>query len=216
MFKENPEFSTEDEPLVSMISTDESPKGPSTSSASQYESEVDISMISINEEDDAEVSLWIDEKEHQHQKRDALNHTVPQLTEGRYSPIASTLNTSWDNVSVTQQKYYQRKMKEVFQAALSIVVPGQEQQLWNCVREETELGNVSEEPSAKRKRMDTGLVETLISAHNDAENWQTKRQILSLFVNDFSKTELQQMIPDLSKWRIDQARPSSRHWSAPP
>ena len=189
-----------------MISTDESPKGPSTSSASQYESEVDISMISINEEDDAEVSLWIDEKEHQHQKRNALNHTVAQLTEGRYSPIASTLNTSWDDVSVTQQKYYQRKMKEVFQAALSVVVPGQEQQLWNCVREETELGNVSEEPSAKRKRMDTGLVETLISAHNDAENWQTKRQILSLFVNDFSKTELQQMIPDLSKWRIDQAR----------
>ena len=30
-------------------------------------------MISINEKDDAEVSLWIDEKEHQHQKRDALD-----------------------------------------------------------------------------------------------------------------------------------------------
>ena len=191
--------------MVSIISTDESLKGPRASSASPYESEVNISMISINE-NDAEVSLWIDEKEHQHEKRDALNHTVAQLTDGRYSPIASTLNTSWDDVSVTQQKYYQRKVKEVFQAALSVVVPGQEQQLWNCVREETELGNVSGEPSAKRKRMDTGLVDTLISAHNDAENWQTKRQILSLFVNDFSKTELQQMIQGLSKWRIDQAR----------
>ena len=72
--------------------------------------------------------------------------------------------------------------------------------------EEREVRDVGNEPHAKKKRLDTGLVETLISAHNDAENWQTKRQILSLFVNDFSKTELQEMIPGLSKWRIDQAR----------
>ena len=38
------------------------------------------------------------------------------------------------------------------------------------------------------------------------KNWQTKRQILSLFVNDFSKTDLQEIIPGLSKWPIDQAR----------
>ncbi len=37
-------------------------------------------------------------------------------------------------------------------------------------------------------------------------SWQTKRLILSLFANDFSRTELQSMIPGLSKWRIDQAR----------
>ena len=96
-------------------------------------------------------------------------------------------------------------MKEVIQAALS-VVPGQEEYMWNCLRDEREIADVSEEPPAKRKRIDTGLVQTLISAHNDAENWQTKRQILSLFVNDFSKTQLQEMILGLSKCRIDEAR----------
>lgn len=45
-----------------------------------------------------------------------------------------------------------------------------------------------------------------MKAHNEAESWQTKRQILSLFANDFSRTELQELIPGLSKWRIDQAR----------
>ena len=55
-------------------------------------------------------------------------------------------------------------------------------------------------------RIDIGLVQTLLSAHNNTENWQTKHQILSLFVNDFSKTDLQEMIPGLSKWWIDQAR----------
>ena len=163
-------------------------------------------MISTNEEDDGEVSLWIDETELQHEKRETLNNAVAKLTEGRYSPIASTLDMSWDDVSMTQQKYYQRKMKEVIQTALSVVVPGQEEQMWSCLQEERELVDMDKEPPAKRKRIDTGLVQTLISAHNDAENWQTKRQILSLFVNDFSKTELQQMIPVLSKWRVDQAR----------
>ena len=103
---------------------------------------------------------------------------------------------------MTQQKYYKRKMKEVIRTALS-VVPGQEEQMWSCLREERELADMDEEPPAIRKRIDTGLVQTLISAHNDAGNWQTKRQILSLFVNDFSKTELRQMIPGLTNWRVD-------------
>ena len=89
---------------------------------------------------------------------------------------------------------------------LSVVVPGQEERMWSCLRQDQQAHNVGNEPPAKRKRLDTGLAETVISAHNDAENWQTKRQILSLFVNDFSKTDLQEMIPGLSKWRIDQAR----------
>ena len=163
-------------------------------------------MISANEDDDDEISLWIDEKEQQRERRGVINQAISQLTEGRCSPIASTLNTAWEDVSVTQQQYYQRKVKEVLQAVLSVVVPGQEETMWSCLREDQQVRNVGNEPPAKRKRLDTGLVETLISAHNDAENWQTKRQILSLFVNDFSKTDLQEIIPGLSKWRIDQAR----------
>lgn len=118
-----------------------------------------------------------------------------QLTEGHYSPIASTLNTAWEDVSVTQQQHYQCKVKDVLQVVLLVVVPGQEERMWSCLWEDQQVHDVGNEPHAKRKQLDTGLVETLISAHNDAENWQTNRQILSLFVNDFSKTDLQEMIP---------------------
>jgi len=60
----------------------------------------------------------------------------------------------------------------------------------------------------KRKRFDpnSGLVDILVKAYEQAGHWQTKRQILSLFADDFSRAELQEMIPGLSKWRIDQAR----------
>ena len=142
-------------------------------------------------------NLWIEENELQHKKKEMLNNATSKLTEGRYSPFVSTLNPSWDDVLVTQQKYYQRKMKEVIQEALSIVVSWQEEHMWNCLPDERESADVSEEPPAKRKRINTGFIQTLISAHNDTKNWQTKRQILSLFVNDLSKTELQKMIPGL-------------------
>ena len=60
----------------------------------------------------------------------------------------------------------------------------------------------------KRKRFDpsSGLVGVLVKVYEQADHWQTKRQILSLFADDFSRAELQEMIPGLSKWRIDQAR----------
>ena len=94
--------SIQEETSVSIASTEESPdERPNTSCASAYETEVEISMVSMHEGDDAEVSLCIDEKQLQHQKRETLSTTVAQITEGRYSPIASTLNTSWDDVSIT-------------------------------------------------------------------------------------------------------------------
>ena len=37
------------------------------------------------------------------------------------------------------------------------------------LQEERKLVDTDEEPAAKRKRIDSGLVQTLISAHNDAE-----------------------------------------------
>ena len=59
----------------------------------------------------------------------------------------------------------------------------------------------------ERKRFDpsSGLVGSLIQAYEQADHWRTKRQILSLFADDFSRAELEEMIPGLSKWRIDQA-----------
>ena len=55
--------------------------------------------------------------------RQTLNDTVTTLTDGRGSPLLSTLSTEWDDISSTQQKYYTREAREIFAATLS-VVPG--------------------------------------------------------------------------------------------
>ena len=52
-----------------------------------------------------EISIWLDEKEEQRAKRQTLNDTVSTLTDGRVSPLLSALNTEWDDISSTQQKY---------------------------------------------------------------------------------------------------------------
>ena len=152
-----------------------------------------------------EISIWLDEKEEQHAKRHTLNDTVSTLTDGRVSPFLSTLNTEWDDISSTQQKYYTRKARELFSATFSVVSPGQEQALWESLCREPMLKNEGT-VAKKRKYFDvkSDLIDALIEAHNQAQSWQTKRQILSLFANDFSRLKLQKMIPGLSKWRIDQ------------
>ena len=163
------------------------------------------SLDSQGTEPEQEVSIWCDEKELQNERRQTLNDALKNLTGGRFSPICSTLNASWDDISSTQQKYYSRKAREAVTASLSVISPGQEKELWKSIQNESiiEFGG-----SSKRKHFDTntGLIDVLVKAHNQAELWQTKRQILSIFASDFTRTELQTLIPGLSKWRIDQAR----------
>ena len=114
-----------------------------------------------------EISIWLDEKEEQQAKRQTLNDTVSTLTDGRGSPLLSTLNTEWNDISSTQQKYYTRKGREMFAATLSVVSPGQEEALWESLRREPMLENEGT-VAKKRKYFDvkSDLIDALIEAHN--------------------------------------------------
>ena len=167
-----------------------------------------LSQASQISDPEEEVEIWSDEKEIQNKRRQALNDALVNLTSGRFSPILSTLNSSWDDISSTQQKYHTSKAREAVAVMLSVISPGQEKDLWKCIQNDSDLIERDESSSSKGKHFDThtGLIDVLIKAYDQAESWQTKRQILSLFANDFSRRELQTLIPGLTKWRIDQAR----------
>ena len=96
----------------------------------------------------------------------------------------------------------------MFAATLSVISPGQEQQLWQSIRQDPFIMVKESTTGTKRKSFDINSkpIDVLVKAHNEAPSWQIKRQILSLFANDFSCSELQKLIPGLSKWQIDQAR----------
>ena len=75
------------------------------------------SQASIPEE---EISIWVDEMEEQDSKRQKLNKAVHSISGGRYSPVMSTLNTTWDDVSDTQKRYFIRKAKETIATSLIV------------------------------------------------------------------------------------------------
>jgi len=120
--------------------------------------------------------------EKQQEKRQTLNAAISSLTSGRTSPILSTLNTSWDDISSAQQRYYQRKTKETVLAALSVISPGQEEDLWDALRQDTSL-STSGKKMISRKSFDpsSAIIDSLVKTYYQADSWQTKRQILSIF-----------------------------------
>ena len=73
---------------------------------------------------EAEISIWVDEMEEQKSKRQKLNEAVHSISGGRYSPVMSALNTTWDDVSDTQQRYYICKAKESIETSLSVITSG--------------------------------------------------------------------------------------------
>ena len=94
------------------------------------------SQSSIPEE---EISVWVDEMEEQNSKRLKLNDAVSNISGGRYSPVMSTLNTAWEDVSDTQQQYYIRKAKESIATSLSVIAPSQEEMVWKTLQTGTLL-----------------------------------------------------------------------------
>ena len=165
------------------------------------------SQASCHSVPEDEISIWSDEVQVQQEKRKELNDTVQTLTDGQASPVLSTLNTTWDDISSIQQKYHQRKAKETIMAALSVISLGQEEKLWHAVRKEATIGS-AQESSTRRKSFDPSspIIDSLVKAYEQATSWQTKRQILLIFANDFTRPELTNLIPSSTKWKIDQAR----------
>ena len=84
---------------------------------------------------------------------------------------------------------------------LDAIAPGQSKWLLQQV-----IGRNSLAADQDGNLTEKSLLASLITLYNEATSWYTRQQILSVFVGDYSKTELLKFIPGLTKWRIDEAR----------
>ena len=133
-----------------------------------------ISSLSSQSTNEQDVSIWVDEIEDQQQKRKSLNEAVSSIGSGKYSPLLSMLNASWDDISNTQEQYYLRKASEAITTALSVIHPGQENEIWNSLHQDSLLvENQSLEDSSKRKYFykNSTIIKVLVKAHDEAESW---------------------------------------------
>ena len=104
-------------------------------------------------------------------------------------------------ISSSTQRYYRKKAEQAVDTVLDAIAPGNSswllQQVFTKYQSGRAVAAASEEDS---------LVSRLVTLYNEASPWYIQQQILSLFAGDYSKTELQQMVPGLTKFRIDEAR----------
>ena len=125
------------------------------------------------------------------------------------SPIRSQLKMPLEEASVSTRCYYNRKARQVIETVLECIAPGQSLEFLNEVAE-----NFAKNVDDSSYETQETLQRTLITLYNEAESWYTRRQILSLLVDQHSKSELQEMIPGLTVWRIDQARKHAKNEGA--
>lgn len=131
-----------------------------------------------------------------------LNETIEHMSSGNISPIKSTLRTDLETAGRTTRWYYKRKAEESIEALLETIAPGQGLELLKL----TKFFKGSDNEYCE----DENSLTNLASIYENAETWQTKRQILSIMTDKASKQELMNIIPGLTKWRIDEARKHSK------
>ena len=130
----------------------------------------------------------------------SLNQLIRRVRGREISPVRSQLQLPVSEISPSTSRYYKRKSRQVCDAVLECIAPGQSQalfQLMSC----DEFQNVSTPKPVGRE-----IVTRLVSLYEETTSWLTKQEILSIFVQDYSKSQLKDMIPGLTKWRIDEAR----------
>ena len=121
-------------------------------------------------------------------------------TEGRVSPVRSQCQSDILTMSSRTQRYYQKRAEQAIEGVLESIAPENASWLYQQVMQwRTRF-------KAAKGIVEATLVARLVILYEEAAYWYTRQQILSLFVTDYSKTELLALIPGLSKWRIDEAR----------
>ena len=128
---------------------------------------------------------------------DHLMSPMSTLSFGRVSPVRFQLNQPVSDVMRPMCAYIKRKSKEIVETALECIAPGQSAEL---------LALVTETSTIEKETPEEQVLKHLITRYEETRSWYTKRTILSIFVNQYTKSQLKMMIPGITDWRIDQAR----------
>ena len=103
-----------------------------------------------------------------------------------------------------------RKVGQVLTEVLTTIAPDQEEKVLEALKRSSDTTLPKKENESRacavKEEVTTNQLSILLRVYHEAESRQTRLQILSMFAKHFSKKELREMIPGLSKWQIDQAR----------
>ena len=112
------------------------------------------------------------------------------------SPIRYTLATPWVEASGRTKRYHTRKAKQLVDACLEDIAPDDHQRLFDSICQDR----------ATSLDIDSTLLDAITECYNNATQWSTRRQILSIMADKVNFKDLQKWIPNLSRYRYNIAR----------
>ena len=118
------------------------------------------------------------------------------------SPVRHTVSVPWNEASGRTRRRHLRKAQQAINAVLDEVAPNQSGQLWNSL---VETKNINDSES-EDEDIDNVLLTALTDCYNNANTWDTRRQILSIIADKVNYRALKKWIPGLTRYRFSAAR----------
>jgi len=124
------------------------------------------------------------------------------------SPVRSCLATPWNEAGDRSKRYYIKKASQAVAESLKVIVPNDPDLLWQSLVGSQTINkqlSVSSSHDAYIHK-DDALLESLAECYNEADQWETRRQILSIMVEKIDYSTLKRLIPDLTRYRYKIAK----------
>ena len=132
-----------------------------------------------------------------------IDHLNSFLRSRDVSPIRYTLKTPWNDASGRTRRLHERKAKQVVSAVLGEIAPNDPDLLWESIMssKQNETGN-----HTCSSGLDKELMNTLANCYKNANEWDSRRQILSIMADKVSLATIKQWIPGLTSYRFKVTR----------
>ena len=132
-----------------------------------------------------------------------IDHLNSFLRSRDVSPIRYTLKTPWNDASGRTRRLHERKAKQAVSAVLGEIAPNDPDLLWESIMSSKQNETGSHTCSSV---LDKELMYTLANCYKNANEWDSRRQILSIMADKVSLATIQQWIPGLTSYRFKVAR----------
>ena len=150
----------------------------------------------------------------------AYNQYVYKLHEATgisepFRHLDSVLMKEWKDVHPRTKHYHASFAKQGVRPVLESIAPGQSRELWNYLQNSsiTGLGNsdndCDEDEEISPNTFSDNTLRNLIDAYNNAQSSKSRKEILSIFAQNFKRKQLKDLIPGLKDFRIKKA---GKHW----
>ena len=108
-----------------------------------------------------------------------MNEAEAHISDGRVSPIASTLNSNWESISSTPKVYYLRKVGQLLTEVSTTIAPDQDENVLEAPRRSLDTtlvkkGNRESRACAVKEEVTTDQLSILLGMYHEAESRQTR------------------------------------------